>query len=77
MIADHPPEAVTALRERRRPAQEGSGKAATGAQHARRKLTVRQRVHLLFYTGSLREIDVFRRHRAGPRGYRLIPRGRS
>ena len=42
----------------------GAGKEAVEAQHARGKLTARERVELLIDPGSLLEIDMFVRHRA-------------
>jgi acetyl-CoA carboxylase carboxyltransferase component len=60
------------LRERRATVVRGDADA-TARQHARRKLTVRERVDLLFDEGSFIEIETMRRHRAsafGMAGYR-------
>ncbi|MFD2468875.1 acyl-CoA carboxylase subunit beta [Amycolatopsis silviterrae] len=43
---------------------EGPSAAATERQRAKGKLTVRQRLELLFDAGSFREVEGFRRHRA-------------
>jgi len=43
---------------------DGPGERATEAQRARRKLTVRERLDLLFDEGSFVEIESMRRHRA-------------
>jgi acetyl-CoA carboxylase carboxyltransferase component len=42
----------------------GPSRFATEQQHARRKLTVRERLELLFDESSFQEIEGFRRHRA-------------
>ncbi|MBD0418091.1 acyl-CoA carboxylase subunit beta [Streptomyces sp. TRM S81-3] len=47
----------------RREAEAGDAKA-TQAQHARGKLTARERIELLLDTGSFREVEQLRRHRA-------------
>ena len=44
--------------------ESGPSAAATEAQHARGKLTVRERLDLLFDPGTFREIEKLRRHRA-------------
>jgi acetyl-CoA carboxylase carboxyltransferase component len=54
---------ATALDRRRAAVRDGDADA-TARQHARRKLTVRQRLDLLFDPGSFVELDTFRRHRA-------------
>ncbi|WP_396448200.1 acyl-CoA carboxylase subunit beta [Actinomadura sp.] len=56
--------AVEALRERRRQARRGPSEKATEQQRARGKLTVRERIALLFDDGEFTEIDGLRRHRA-------------
>ncbi|WP_282797830.1 acyl-CoA carboxylase subunit beta [Streptomyces sp. CC224B] len=45
-------------------AQGGPGQRATAAQHARGKLTARERIALLLDEGSFREVEQLRRHRA-------------
>ncbi|MGW4567910.1 acyl-CoA carboxylase subunit beta [Streptomyces sp. NPDC004561] len=52
------------LAERKRKAAEGPGAAATERQHARGKLTVRERIGLLLDKGSFTEVEGLRRHRA-------------
>ncbi|MEU0579806.1 carboxyl transferase domain-containing protein, partial [Streptomyces griseoincarnatus] len=42
----------------------GPGGKATRAQHAKGKLTVRERIELLLDPGSFREVGQLRRHRA-------------
>ncbi|WP_344015372.1 carboxyl transferase domain-containing protein, partial [Kitasatospora atroaurantiaca] len=49
------------LRERVR---QGPSPAATEAQHAKGKLTARERIELLLDEGSFTEVEPFRRHRA-------------
>ncbi|AWS44274.1 acyl-CoA carboxylase subunit beta [Streptosporangium sp. 'caverna'] len=56
--------AVGALRERREQARRGPSDRATEQQRARGKLTVRERIALLFDDGEFIEIDGLRRHRA-------------
>ncbi|MEU6719655.1 acyl-CoA carboxylase subunit beta [Nonomuraea sp. NPDC046802] len=56
--------AVRALRERREQARRGPSDRATEQQRARGKLTVRERIALLFDDGEFTEIDGLRRHRA-------------
>ncbi|MFJ8081681.1 acyl-CoA carboxylase subunit beta [Streptomyces sp. NPDC096205] len=43
---------------------QGPGDKATAAQHARGKLTARERIDLLFDKGTFSEVEGFRRHRA-------------
>ncbi|SCK36031.1 acetyl-CoA carboxylase carboxyltransferase subunit beta/acetyl-CoA carboxylase carboxyltransferase subunit alpha [Streptomyces sp. WMMB 714] len=50
-----------ALRER---ARQGPSERATEAQHAKGKLTVRERIELLLDEGTFREVEPLRRHRA-------------
>ncbi|WP_411099931.1 acyl-CoA carboxylase subunit beta [Streptomyces sp. x-45] len=52
------------LAELRALAAAGPGEAATEAQHRRGRLTVRERLELLFDEGTFREIETLRRHRA-------------
>ncbi|TYK43960.1 acyl-CoA carboxylase subunit beta [Actinomadura decatromicini] len=55
---------VAELRQARAMAREGPSAAATERQHARGKLTVHERIDLLFDPGTFREIEQLRRHRA-------------
>jgi acetyl-CoA carboxylase carboxyltransferase component len=55
---------VAELHEIRAEAERGPSARATEQQHARGKLTVRERLELLFDTGTFREIEQLRRHRA-------------
>ncbi|MFE3113074.1 acyl-CoA carboxylase subunit beta [Kitasatospora indigofera] len=48
----------------RRAAQDGPSPAATEAQHAKGKLTARERIGLLLDEGSFHEVEALRRHRA-------------
>ncbi|KLI96850.1 acyl-CoA carboxylase subunit beta [Streptomyces albidoflavus] len=50
-----------ALRQR---AEQGPSEKATAAQHAKGKLTARERIALLLDEGSFREVEQLRRHRA-------------
>lgn len=55
---------VAELSEMRRQATEGLPLRATEQQHAKGKLTARERLALLFDPGTFREVEQFRRHRA-------------
>ncbi|MFJ8360453.1 acyl-CoA carboxylase subunit beta [Streptomyces sp. NPDC093984] len=55
---------VTELAEIQDQARGGPGPRATAAQKAKGKLTVRERIELLFDEGSFTEIESLRRHRA-------------
>jgi methylmalonyl-CoA decarboxylase subunit alpha len=57
-------ERIAELRERKRRAESGSSESATLAQRRRGKLTVRERLELLFDEGTFVEIEPLRRHRA-------------
>ncbi|MFI0421579.1 acyl-CoA carboxylase subunit beta [Spongiactinospora sp. 9N601] len=59
-------EELAGLKER---VAEGPGAKSTAAQHAKGKLTARERIDLLFDKDSFTEIEPFRRHRA--RGFGL------
>ncbi|MFH9758041.1 acyl-CoA carboxylase subunit beta [Streptomyces anulatus] len=54
---------VEELRSRRREAEDGS-RPATEAQHAKGKLTARERIELLLDPGSFKEVEQLRRHRS-------------
>jgi acetyl-CoA carboxylase carboxyltransferase component len=54
---------IRRLRELRQQAQLGGGQDRIDAQHARGKLTARERVQLLVDPGSFRELDIFVTHR--------------
>ncbi|MFI6005856.1 acyl-CoA carboxylase subunit beta [Streptomyces sp. NPDC051366] len=45
-------------------AEAGPGERATAAQHAKGKLTARERIELLFDEGTFNEVEQLRRHRA-------------
>lgn len=60
---DQHPAAVAELRDRKREATQGSA-SRTAAQHAKGKLTVRERLDELFDPGTFHEVDQLRRHRA-------------
>ncbi|MEU3756647.1 acyl-CoA carboxylase subunit beta [Streptomyces olivoreticuli] len=70
--ADGPvPQAAPQLRERaaelaglRETVLAGPSARATEAQHAKGKLTARERIELLFDEGTFSEVEAFRRHRA-------------
>src|SRR6201986_3452310 len=51
------------LEKRRAQAKLGGGQARIDAQHARGKLTARERIELLLDTGSFEEFDMFVEHR--------------
>ncbi|NBM21022.1 carboxyl transferase domain-containing protein, partial [Streptomyces sp. GC420] len=57
-------ERVAELRMVRAEALAGPGGKATAAQHAKGKLTARERIGLLLDEGSFREAGQLRRHRA-------------
>ncbi|WP_405801985.1 acyl-CoA carboxylase subunit beta [Streptomyces sp. NBC_01506] len=57
-------ESVETLHATRLAAEEGPGPHATEQQHARGKLTARERLDLLFDQGSFTEVEQLRRHRA-------------
>ena len=50
------------LEERRQVARQGGGEKRIEAQHARGKLTARERIDLLLDPGSFEEIDMFVEH---------------
>ncbi|WP_079148601.1 acyl-CoA carboxylase subunit beta [Streptomyces agglomeratus] len=45
-------------------AEDGPGERATSAQHAKGKLTARERIEILFDEGTFNEVEGLRRHRA-------------
>ncbi len=55
---------VAELHEIRAQALAGPSEKATRAQHAKGKLTARERIELLLDAGSFREVEQLRRHRA-------------
>ncbi|MGH3962194.1 MAG: acyl-CoA carboxylase subunit beta [Pseudonocardiaceae bacterium] len=55
---------VIELREIKAAAQHGPSDRATAAQHAKGKLTARERIELLLDPGSFNEVEQLRRHRA-------------
>ena len=56
-------EQIKALVERREQARLGGGQKRIDAQHAKGKLTARERINLLLDEGSFEEYDMFVRHR--------------
>lgn len=52
------------LEERRESARKGGGEARIKAQHAKGKLTARERIELLVDEGSFEEYDMFKEHRS-------------
>ncbi|MEU5436783.1 carboxyl transferase domain-containing protein, partial [Streptomyces sp. NPDC020719] len=52
------------LSERKEQAVRGPSDKATEAQHAKGKLTARERIELLLDKGSFTEVEQLRRHRA-------------
>src|SRR3989442_1865460 len=57
-------ERIEELRARREAAREPGGKESIRKQHARGKLTARERIDLLLDRGSFSETDPFARHRS-------------
>ncbi|NWL38548.1 methylmalonyl-CoA carboxyltransferase, partial [Bradyrhizobium elkanii] len=55
---------IEALEERRVGARLGGGEKRIEAQHARGKLTARERIELLLDKGSFEEFDMFVEHRS-------------
>ncbi|MFF3822024.1 carboxyl transferase domain-containing protein, partial [Streptomyces bluensis] len=55
---------VAELHEIRAQALAGPSEKATAAQHAKGKLTARERIELLLDPGSFNEVEQLRRHRA-------------
>ncbi|MEF3118044.1 acyl-CoA carboxylase subunit beta [Streptomyces chrestomyceticus] len=58
-------ESLSELRDKRRAAVDGPDPRATERQHAKGKLTARERIGLLLDEGSFQEVEQLRRHRAG------------
>src|SRR5580704_4243172 len=54
---------LSELEQRRTLARQGGGEARIKAQHARGKLTARERIELLLDPGSFEEFDMFVEHR--------------
>ncbi|WP_238783275.1 acyl-CoA carboxylase subunit beta [Streptomyces monomycini] len=57
-------ESLSELRDKRRAAADGPDPRATERQHAKGKLTARERIGLLLDDGSFQEVEQLRRHRA-------------
>ena len=57
-------EILDKLEERREPARSDGGEARVNAQHAKGKLTARERIELLVDQGSFEEYDMFKEHRS-------------
>ena len=56
-------EIIGKLEKKRAAARQGGGQARIDAQHAKGKLTARERIELLFDEGSFEEWDMFVEHR--------------
>lgn len=56
------------LRQRKAKSHQGGGEERIAAQHARGRLTARERIDLLLDKGSFREIDAFAEHRTNEFG---------
>ncbi|MGR3984392.1 MAG: methylmalonyl-CoA carboxyltransferase, partial [Gammaproteobacteria bacterium] len=54
---------IEQLEQKRARAKQGGGEARIAAQHAKGKLTARERVDVLFDEGSFEEWDIFVEHR--------------
>ncbi len=61
-------EILTSLERRRAEARAGGGKKRVDAQHARGKLTARERIELLMDANSFEEFDMFVEHRSSDFG---------
>ena len=59
---------IQELEERRAAAREGGGQRRVDAQHAKGKLTARERLELLLDPGSFEEYDMFVEHRSNDFG---------
>ncbi|NMG41712.1 methylmalonyl-CoA carboxyltransferase, partial [Chelativorans sp. ZYF759] len=57
-------EVLVQLDERRDHARQGGGEKRIAAQHAKGKLTARERIEVLLDEGSFEEFDMFVAHRA-------------
>ena len=55
---------ITELENRRERARQGGGERRVAAQHAKGKLTARERIDVLLDEGSFEETDMFVEHRA-------------
>ena len=55
---------IEELENKRKKAEKGGGKKRLDAQHAKGKLSARQRIHLLADKGSFEEYDMFVEHRS-------------
>ncbi|MDW8371078.1 MAG: carboxyl transferase domain-containing protein, partial [Geminicoccaceae bacterium] len=61
-------EILEKLEQKRQAARLGGGRRRIEAQHARGKLSARERIELLLDPGSFEEIDMFVEHRCGDFG---------
>src|ERR1700676_3943240 len=61
---EHMKDILETLEDRRAGAKLGGGEKRIEAQHARGKLTARERIELLLYKGSFEEFDMFVEHRS-------------
>ena len=64
---------VQELYARKAAARQGGGPERIARQHARGKMTARERIELLVDKGSFREIDVFVTHKSEDSGLEKIP----
>ncbi|MFB6075445.1 MAG: acyl-CoA carboxylase subunit beta, partial [Haloarculaceae archaeon] len=62
--ADETEDPIEELRRRRREAELGGGEDRIEAQHAKGKMTARERIEVLVDEGSFREVDPFVEHRS-------------
>ena len=63
------------LQRKRRDAHLGGGTARIEKQHAKGKLTARERLSALLDPGSFEEFDMFVEHRSGALGWQRKPSG--
>ncbi len=65
-------EKITQLREKKEKAKVMGGEARIEKQHAKGKLTARERIELLFDENTFREIDIFVKHRSTNFGFEKV-----
>ncbi len=61
-------EKIAELQKKHEQIEQGGGEKAISVQHEKGKLTARERIDLLFDSGTFREVDVFVTHRSNYRG---------
>ena len=59
---------IDQLEKKRNQAKEGGGKKRINAQHARGKLTARERINVLLDEGTFEEYDMYVEHRTNDFG---------